>query len=111
MLIGYSNEKVQQICGDAKIAQKKLGKDVSKKLFQRLQWLAKAPNLDFFNSSYNFLRIHKLLGNYDGMFALDINKQYRIVFYPCDECGNPDYENDFKTISVVTIQEVSKHYE
>ncbi len=111
MLIGYSNKEVEKICNSEKLANKKLGKLVSDKMFQRLQWLAKAPNLDFFNNTYRFLKLHKLSGNYDGMYALKINKQYRIVFYPCDEYGNPDYENDFKTISVVTIQEVSKHYE
>ena len=110
MLIGYSNKDTEKICNDDKVAKKKLGNAVSTKLFQRLQWLSKAPNLEFFNSTYRFLRVHKLSGNYDGMYALDINKQYRIVFYPCDEYGDPNYD-DFKAISVVTIQEVSKHYE
>ena len=45
------------------------------------------------------------------MYALDINKQYRLIFYPCNEDGEPDTESDFKSISIVTIQEVSKHYE
>lgn len=111
MYIGYSDSKVQKVCENEKDARKKLGQDVSQKLFQRLQWLSKAPNLDFFNSSYRFLRIHKLSGQYDGMYALSINKQYRIIFYPCDEDGDACLEADFKAISVVTIQEVSKHYE
>ncbi|EKY23861.1 type II toxin-antitoxin system RelE/ParE family toxin [Clostridium celatum] len=111
MDIGYSDKKVQKICENKKEAIKKLGQDVALKMFQRLQWIAKAPNLDFFNTSYKFLRLHKLSGNYDGMYALDINKQYRLIFYPCNEEGEPDTESDFKSISIVTIQEVSKHYE
>ena len=111
MYIGYSDNKVQKLCENEKEARKKLGNEISLKLFQRLQWLAKAPNLDFFNSTYRFLRIHKLSGNQDGMYALDINKQYRLIFYPCDKDGYPNPESDFKAISVVTVQEVSKHYE
>ena len=67
MDIGYSDKKVQKICENEKEAQKRLGQEVALKMFQRLQWLAKAPNLDFFNTTYKFLRLHKLSGNYDGV--------------------------------------------
>lgn len=111
MLIGYSNKDVDKLCNNEKVANKKLGNKVAKKLFQRLQWLAKAPDLDFFNRSFNFLRLHKLKGNYDGMYALDIDNQYRLIFYPSNETGEPDWESDFKAISIVMVQEVNKHYE
>lgn len=111
MLIGYSNKNAEKLCNDVKLANRKLGNNVAVKLFQRLQWLAKAPNLDFFNSAYKFLRLHKLSGEYDGMYALDITKQYRLIFYPSDDNGVPNCDIDFKAISVVMIQEVSKHYE
>lgn len=111
MLIGYSNKQAEKLCNNSNIANRKLGSKVSKKLFQRLQWLAKAPNLDFFNTTYNCLRLHKLTGQYDGMYALEITEQYRLVLYPADEYGEPDNENDFKAISIVMIEEVSKHYE
>ena len=52
MLIGYSNKQAEKLCNNSNIANRKLGSKVSKKLFQRLQWLAKAPNLDFFNTTY-----------------------------------------------------------
>ncbi len=111
MLIGYSDKNTEKLCNNNTFATKKLGSKVAKKLFQRLQWLSKAPNLDLFNTTYNCLRIHKLKGNYDGMYALDIIDQYRLIFYPADAEGQPDWENDFKAISVVMVQEVSKHYE
>lgn len=111
MLIGYSDNSVEKLCNDEKLANKKLGNKVACKLFQRLQWLANAPNLDFFNNSYKFLRIHKLKGRYDGMYALDITSQYRIIFAPSDREGNFIDNADFKAISVVMVQEVSKHYE
>lgn len=111
MLVGYKNKKVQDICENEKKATKLLGRDVAKKLFLRLTWLNGAADLDFFNNKYKFLRIHSLKGNYEGFYAMDINKQYRIIFYPCDEDGNRDLESDFKSISIVMIEEVSKHYE
>lgn len=111
MLIGYSSKEAEKLCNNNNVATKKLGSKVAVKLFQRLQWLAKAPDLDFFNKNYNFLRLHKLKGNLDGMYAIEITKQYRLIFYPADKEGQPDWENDFKAISVVMIQEVSKHYE
>ena len=111
MDIAYSNKKVEKMCGNDKYAKKELGKKVQERLYQRLDWLSAAPNLDFFNTVYRTLRLHKLSGNKDGMYAFEIDKQYRLVFYPCNEHGEPDYENDFKCISVVMIEEVSKHYE
>ena len=111
MKVGYSSESVEKLCENEKEAKKKLGNDVAKKLFQRLGWLSAAPNLDFFNSTYRCLRIHMLKGEYDGMYAMEINKQYRLIFYPCNDEGEPDLESDFKAISIVMVQEVSKHYE
>lgn len=111
MKVGYSDKKTKTLCEDKKNSIRELGNNVSKKLFQRLSWLAAAPNLDFFNSTYRFLRIHMLEGKYDGMYALDITQQYRLIFYPCDEEGNRSTENNFKAISIVMVQEVSKHYE
>lgn len=111
MLIGYSNKDAEKLCNNNIIATKKLGSKVAKNLFKRLQWLSKAPNLDFFNTSYKSLRLHKLKGNYDGMYALEITEQYRLIFYPANAEGEPNWENDFKAISVVMVQEVSKHYE
>lgn len=111
MIIGYSNKKVEKICQNDKYAKKELGKKIQEKLYQRLDWLSAAPNLSIFNTIYKTLRMHKLTGNKDGMYALDIDQQYRIIFYPCDEEGYPDHSSDFKAISVVMIEEVSKHYE
>ncbi len=110
MLIGYSNKNVEKICNDPKYAKKALGEKIVMKLYQRISWLVAADNLAMFNDTYKFLRLHKLKGNYDGCYAIDIDRKYRIVLYPCDENG--EYTNgDFKSISLVTIEEVSNHYE
>lgn len=110
MLIGYSNKKVEKICKDSRFAKKTLGDRIATKLYQRMEWLKAAETLDNFNTQYKFLRIHKLSGKYEGSYALDISERYRIIFYPCNENGEYS-ENDFKFISLITIEEVSNHYD
>lgn len=110
MLIGYSNKEVEKLCNNPRYAKKELGEKIMVKLYQRMEWLGAADNLSIFNDTYKFLRLHKLTGNYEGSYAIDIDKKYRIVFYPCNENG--DYnDSDFKLISVVNIEEVSNHYD
>lgn len=110
MLIGYSNKEVEKLCNNPRYAKKKLGEKIMVKLYQRMDWLGAADSLSIFNDTYKFLRLHKLTGNYEGSYAIDVDKKYRIVFYPCNENG--DYnDSDFKSISVVNIEEVSNHYD
>ena len=53
-------------------------------------------------------RRHKLYGNRNGQFAIDIVKQYRLIFRQKE---NNIIIEDLKRIKEIEIMEVSKHYE
>ncbi len=110
MLIGYRDKKVQELCENERIAQKKLDKKVAKSLMKQLQNLRSVDNLDIFNQTYRSLRIHKLKGKYSNMYALDLTERYRLIFYPCNKNGEL-IEDDFKFITIITVEEVSNHYD
>lgn len=64
--------------------------------------------------------LHKLLGTKKGLYALDIggrSSSYRLIVRPLDDNEDPtiDSENNlicfYKSIDVIRIEEVSKHYE
>lgn len=58
--------------------------------------------------SKKLMRRHKLVGNLDGSFAININNQYRLIFRPY---GNNIIIDDLRLIKNIEIMEVSKHYE
>lgn len=110
MLIGYANKNVQKLCENVKEATKKLGMPLTKKLFQRLEWIKNAETLSVLNTEHNTLRIHLLTGDYEGCYALDLDSRNRLIFYPCDEEGEFIEEPRFENITVITVEEVSNHY-
>lgn len=110
MEIGYSDSKTQKLCEDKKIAYKKLGMPLANRLFQRLEWLKAADTLATFNQKYNSLKIHLLRGDYEGCYALNLDGMNRLIFYPCNDEGEFVEEAEFENITVITVEEVSKHY-
>ncbi|NFD93378.1 type II toxin-antitoxin system RelE/ParE family toxin [Clostridium sporogenes] len=110
MLIGYSDNKVQKLCLDYRKAKKEFGDKVTRKLYQRLGWISAADNLNIFNCDYKFLKLHKLSGNYENCYAINITEKYRLIFYPCDEDGNLNKNENFDAITLIIIEEVSNHY-
>ena len=110
MLVGYADKDIEKLCENERIAIKKLGKPLAMKLFQRLEWIDAASTLDTLNKLHNTLRIHKLSGNYDGCYALDLDARNRLIFYPCDDDGEFVEAPCFANVTVITIEEVSNHY-
>lgn len=64
--------------------------------------------------------LHKLSGNRKGLFALDIDgraSSYRLIIQPLDEAEAPTIDSGnnlvsfYRSIKIIRIEEVSKHYE
>jgi len=105
MQIYFKNSKIEKLCTKRKKARKKFGDKVSKNLHRRLTQLAAFETLDSVPVHPPFRR-HKLTGKLDGYFAINIDKQYRLII------TNLNGEvMDLTTITIVRIEEVSKHYE
>lgn len=105
MRIGFKNNKTKKLCTNRKKAIKKLGDQAGKKLHLRLTQMAAFETLDDVPVHPPFRR-HKLSGNRVGSFAVNIHGQYRLIL------TNLNGEiNDLSTITIVLVEEVSKHYE
>lgn len=110
MILTYRNDRLRKICelpSCNNVLVKKYGIEVAKKLPQRINQLKSFNSLDDVPISPPFRR-HKLKGNRNNQFAIDITNQYRLIFI----IGNANIEpNNFKEIKCIEIEEVSKHYE
>ncbi len=110
MELTYKNEELKRLCEDAsynKKLVKEYGFDVAKRLPKRIKELKAFSSVGDIPVCPPFRR-HKLEGNRKETFAVDINKQYRIIFRNKD---NKIIVEDLRKIGSIEILEVSKHYE
>lgn len=110
MELTYKTEKLRKLCEDStynKELVKKYGSLVAKKLPRRIIELKSFDTLNDVPTSLPYRR-HKLSGNFDGCFAINITMQYRLIFRQED---NNIIIEDLKKINKIEILEVSKHYE
>ena len=110
MELTYKNEKLKELCVNPKYNKelvKKYGADVAKKLPQRIKELEAFNSLNDIPTFPPFRR-HKLSGNREGEFAINITNQYRLIFRQKE---NNIIIEDLRKIKEIEIMEVSKHYE
>jgi toxin HigB-1 len=81
MEITFSNHKLQKLCEQQAIAQKKLGKDCARKLRSRLSDLEAVASVQDLVAG----RPHPLKGDRLGQFALDLQGGKRLVFEPAND--------------------------
>lgn len=79
MQIYFKNRKLQKICSVDGEAKKVLGKNSEKKLKQRLTELKAADVLSDI-SHLPPARLHELTGNRVGVFSVDLEHPYRLLF-------------------------------
>lgn len=110
MELTYKTTKLKELCENPKFNQelvKKYGQEVAKKLPQRINELKSFNSLGDVPVTPPFKR-HKLTGNRNEQFAVNINNQYRLIFRIND---NNILIEDLMKIKEIEIMEVSKHYE
>ena len=110
MELTYKNEKLRNLCENPKYNKeliKKYGIEVAKRLPQRINELKSFNSLSDIPTNPPFRR-HKLSGDRDGQFAINITNQYRLIFRQKD---NNILVEDLRKIKEIEIMEVSKHYE
>lgn len=93
MEITFKDSKLQKLCEQQAVAQKKLGKKCARKLQSRLADLVAAGSVRELIAG----RPHPLKGDRAGQFALDLEGGKRLVFeaandpVPCRENGSVDW--------------------
>lgn len=112
MDIAYDNKEVEQQCTDLKRAKKDFSDKVAKKIQMKIGFIESAESLqDVIN--YRPLRFHQLTGQLSGLYAMDVNgkrDQYRFIV-KFDNVSHEKIFSDAKSIKIIQITEVSKHYE
>lgn len=108
MKIGYKNDKLRNVCLDAKFAVRELGPDNAKKLRTRHADPAAAANVTELVAG----RPHPLTGDRLGEFALDLVGLKRITFKPDhDPCPRkPDGSIDWSLVTAVTIEYIGDYH-
>lgn len=115
----YNNSKVQKQCTDLKTAKKLFGGNaaLATSLFARINAMQQASVIKDIVMMPTF-RFHKLNGNMDGFFAIDVKTRrdpWRIIIQPLDENEEPydpcNIDEIAGVVRVVEVKEVSNHYE
>ena len=110
MKVTYKNDKLKRICENPnynKELVKNYGLEVAKKLPLRIKELKAFNCVNDIPTSLPYRR-HKLTGNRKDEFAINITRQYRLIFQQED---NDILIDDLNKIKEIKIMEVSKHYE
>ncbi|MCF7932508.1 MAG: type II toxin-antitoxin system RelE/ParE family toxin [Acholeplasmataceae bacterium] len=100
MIIHYRNKKLQKILTDDRLI-KKYYSSIYQGLKNRLTELHAAANLSLI-SHLPPPRKHRLKGKYDGLWSVDVSKNYRLLLSSPEE-----YAEDEKNISVIIIEEIA----
>ncbi|GBG94010.1 hypothetical protein LFYK43_04690 [Ligilactobacillus salitolerans] len=111
----YKTKKIQNQCQDLKNARKKFGARIAEKLLALVNVLEAAENLQDINSLQVY-HVHQLDGNRKNELALDIDgrkSQYRLIIRPLNQSdtAGDDVIRYYRGIEIISIEEVSKHYE
>lgn len=119
----YASDKVKLQCTSVKAAKKLFGGDavLIKNLFARINALNNADNIKdiIVQPAFRFHDLKNKKGrNLEGYFAIDvksIREPWRIILQPLNQNKRPYYPCNIdeiaKSVKIVEITEVSKHYE
>ena len=81
MYIEFKSKKLRKRCEEFELAKRAWGKDIAKKLVQRLQEIQAQPTLKEL-CQLPAARCHALTGKRKAQFAVDLVHPYRLVFEP-----------------------------
>lgn len=112
MHIVYKDKDVEKICNDINEAKKKYPTKIAKKLMKVINFIKSADSLQDI-IQYSPFYFHDLKGKRKGQYAIDIDgrrSSYRLILKPMNENSTDIYANA-KSIEIIMVWEVSKHYE
>lgn len=79
MLIEYKNRRIETICIDAAVAEKKHGKAMAEKIQLRIDQIEAASSVEEM-IKFKIGRCHHLSGDRKKQYAVDLIHPYRLVF-------------------------------
>lgn len=112
MRVLYKDRRVERQCTDFRQAKRAFPEKVAVKLMQRINFLESAENLESVICN-PVLHFHDLKGDREGLYAIDIDGRkgsYRLITRVDDFSKQQVFEIP-NQIEIITVTEVSKHYE
>lgn len=112
MNIVYKNDKIKLKCSSLKHAKRYFEEKVARKLIKVINFLESAETLEDV-IKYRLYNFHNLKGTLEGRYAIDIDgrrSSYRLIVLFEGFSKNEVFNNP-KSIQVINVEEVSKHYE
>lgn len=108
--IRFATRKLETIFATDKSRVREFGAERARKLNTRLTQLHDAANLEVMRSLPG--RCHELHDDRDGQLAIDVTKNYRLVFRPADDepPNKPDGGLDWSAVDAITILEVTDYH-
>lgn len=110
MEIGFSSSKMEKIFNSDKLLLQNYGQQ-AKAIMLRMDVLYSAPSLKDVPTSKP-IRCHRLSGDHDGCFAVDLKQPYRLVFELVDipVPHLPDGGIDMTAVRAIRILEVVDYH-
>jgi len=109
MKVSYDDGDLEALCGQARIATKKLGDPSARKLQRRISELHAARVVGELVAG----RPHPLKGDRVGEFTIDLHGGHRLIFRPTMEAPalKPDGSIDWAAVNEVTVVWVGDYHD
>lgn len=79
MEVIYRTKNLERICTEFNVTCRHYGKDMAKKIHQRIKQLKAANSIEML-LQYHSGRCHPLHGDREGQYAMDLAQPYRLIF-------------------------------
>lgn len=79
MIVRYKSKKLEKNCTDFSSSQRVYGKEMAKMIHMRIDQILATESVETL-VKYAIGRCHRLLGNRDGEYAMDLIQPYRLIF-------------------------------
>lgn len=83
MHVIFNNNEIEKICTNPDYAKKKYGKNMAYKIFERINFMISTKDVETM-IRIRYGRCHKLKGDREGQYSLDLVHPYRLIFESYD---------------------------
>ena len=79
LIVTYKSKSLEKICTDFSEAVRKYGIKIAEKIHLRINEISAAINIEMMIQSH-VGRCHRLTGNRNGQYSVDLTQPYRLIF-------------------------------
>ena len=84
MVVTYKNKSLEKICTDFSEAVRKYGTKIAEKIHLRINEISAATSIEMM-IQFHIGHCHRLTGNRDGQYSVDLAQPYRLIFKVKDD--------------------------